>query len=771
MVGVAPAAYARDAAVSIPAATLDIALTTLARETGVEIISTEPGLRSVRTPALNGRMPVREALDRLLRATGYEARAAGGGFRIVRAAVPKQHRTPRPVPRRPEALASLPDIVVTASKQRIPLLRYPGSLTVIGGGSLPSGGLADMTDIAADRPILQSTQLGAGRNKLFIRGIADSSFSGSTQSPTSISLDDVQLNYSGPDPGLKLYDMRGVDVLEGPQGTLYGSGAIGGVIRLTSNPVDLSSVAGSVSSGISATLGGTPGFDVAGMVNLPILPDRLGVRAVGYRSRDGGYIDDAGRGLADINRSDTVGGRIAARLETGGGWQVELGAAGQWIDTRDGQYAELAEGPLTRRSRIAQPFDNQLLFGRMVISKDWDNGLRLFSATGIVGYQATDQFDATPRRPTDAGPSFVIYTANRDKTLLSQETRLSRSLPNGGSWVIGFTLVSDQDILTRAIGTPGGNFDIIGVTNVTKAASLFGEATFALSPGLSLTAGGRATMARTDGDPSSTPESENFVKGRLSRRFDPTVAMSWRLTPQLALFARFQTGYRTGGLAVARGIGRVADYRPDAITVGEVGIRKLRAGPTGLSFSGSVSIAGWRDIQADLIDRRGQPYTANIGNARIQTGEGNIDWVPVPGLHLESSFLFTDNIVSGPIADQSRMDNRRLAETPPFAGHAGLSYEWKKRGAIPRIGLTADYVGRSVLGTGDLLDVSQGNYWLLGLFAGVRHGRMEVTLSIDNLTNSAANRFAYGNPFSLAYRDQMTPAVPLNGRVGIEWAW
>lgn len=763
-------ATARDVAISIPPTTLDIALMTLARETGVEITSTEPGLRSIRTLPILGRMPVREALDRLLADTAYRAIAIAGGYRVVRAPARAAPRKIRSAVTPPSSYPQ-PDIIVTASKQRVSLLRYPGSLMVTEAEQSPPATAGTMTDLAPGIPILQSTQLGAGRNKVFIRGIADSSFSGTTQSPTSIYLDDVQLTYSGPDPGLRLYDMRRIEILEGAQGTLYGSGAIGGVIRLTSNPVNLSGVAGAVSSGVTATEGGSTGFDVAGMINLPILKDRIGLRAVAYNVHEGGYLDDVRRGLRNVNRGDTTGGRLALRIDPGTGWRVEASGAGQWIDTRDGQYAESAERPLSRRSRIAQPFDNRLLFGRLTVSREWDSGLRFFSATGIVGYQSTDQFDATPRHPPGSMPPPVMYIANRDKWLLSQETRLSRSLPNGNSWVVGFTLARDQDILSRAVGSPGNAFEIIGVTNVTKAASLFGEATIALLPSLSVTAGGRATMARTDGDPSSAPQSANFVKGRLSQRFDPTLAFSLQVAPHLAVFTRFQTGYRTGGLAVATGVGRVADYRSDAITVGEIGIRKLREGPIGLAFSGSISMARWSNIQADLINRRGQPYTDNIGNARIEAAEGTLDWVPVAGLHAEASFLLTDNEVSGPVADQSTRNNRRLPETPPFAGHWGLSYEWTTRGLAPRIGLSADYVGRSVLGTGDLLDVSQGNYWLLGLSAGVRHGRLRVDLAVDNLTNSTASRFAYGNPFSLTYRDQTTPLRPRNARFGIGLGW
>ncbi|NWM10675.1 hypothetical protein, partial [Escherichia coli] len=92
-----------------------------------------------------------------------------------------------------------------------------------------------------------------------------------------------------------------------------------------------------------------------------------------------------------------------------------------------------------------------------------------------------------------------------DKLLVSHETRLSRSLGNGNSWVGGFTLVSDRDILSRAIETSVTDRSLIGVTNVSRAASVFGEASFAVFDDISLTLGARATMGRNDGEPSSTP--------------------------------------------------------------------------------------------------------------------------------------------------------------------------------------------------------------------------------------------------------------------------
>lgn len=752
--------------------TLDRAVIALARAAGVDIVSTERGLHAVRTAELRGTLTVRQALDRLLAGSGFRAVASGpGSYRIV---VAPPAPPPRPVarPAAPPPPEPAPaDIVVTASKQRVPLLRYPGSLTLVSGvPRRANGATADLSQIAGQLPILQSTQLGLGRNKVFIRGIADSSFNGTTQSTASVYLDDVQLNASGPDPALRLYDMQAVEILEGPQGTLYGAGAIGGLLRLTTRAPVLDGFAGSASAGTTLTQGGAPGYDVALMANVPLVAGKAALRGVAYQVRDGGYIDAARRRVVDANHSDTTGARLALRVDPGSGWQIDASGAAQRVESADGQYGDVSRSPFAQRNYIAQPFFGRLLFGRVTIAKDWESGLRLVSATGIADYRTVETFDATGfAAPVSRGAA--RYDLDNDKLLVSQELRLSRSLDGGRSWLAGVSLLSDRSILTRSVGLGGAAIDIVGVTNVTRSASGFGEVTARLWRDLSVTLGGRVTTARVDGEPSSTRRPGNYIKGRSTQRFDPTIALSYRIAPELAAFARYQTGFRTGGLAVAQGIGRVANYDPDSIRFAEIGLRRLRSGVRGVSFAISGSTAAWSNIQADLINRRGQPYTTNLGDARIQTVEASFDWTPTTRLTIDGSALYTHNIVYGTIADQSRLNNRRLPQTPPFAAHGGVSYRWPEGRVTPRIAASADYVGRSVLGTGDLLDVSQGKYLTIGLTAGLRWRGIDLGLGVENLTNTASNRFAFGNPFGLPGRNETTPLRPRNVRIGVSTAW
>ena len=685
-------------------------------------------------------------------------------FRIVRipVAAPRRH-TPRPK----HVAENNGDIIVTASKQGSTLLRFPGSAILIGGfapGGV-SGRPLSIDDIARATPVLQNTELGIGRNKIFIRGIADSSFNGATQSTASLYFDEVPLGYAGPEPSLNLYDMKSAEVLEGPQGTLYGAGAIGGIIRLTPNPVDLSKVGGSLSGGVTATQGGEAGFDLAGMANLPLIGDTAGVRVVGYRQRDGGFIDDRARRLNHVNRTDIVGGRATVAIEPGNGWDIQIGALAQNIAAADAQYADTVVGGLQRRSTLAQPYTSTIKLLRGVVRKHWDSGMELVSASGYVDLRTSDTFDAS-RALLSTGPT--LYINEQSNELYVHETRLSRAVPGKIGWLVGISLLHDRDIQARALGPPDQPLDIIGVTNMTDSASLFGEASWPTTDRLSITLGARATTARTDGEPSSSPRNATFVKGRGTRRIDPTLALSWLVGKRTALFARIQSGYRTGGLAVAAGVGRVQDFRSDSIVVGEVGLRKQRTGATGLELTTAVSYARWRDIQADLYNRRGQPYTANIGNADIIGWEATGDWAPVRGLHANFAFLYTHNVVDGPLAALSVRANRRLPETPAFAGNAGVSYRWAHgASSVFDVAMSGRYVGRSVLGTGDFLDVSQGDYGVIDAQVGWHWHNLDVTLSGDNLANANANRFALGNPTILATRQQTTPLRPRNVRLGV----
>jgi len=767
--GHAAHARAQCQTVAIKGGALDEALIALARQTGADIATTESGTHHVRVKPVSGCLSVSQALSRLVRGSPYQAVAIGEkAYRVVKA--PAQRPPVGQSPGASETAQELPDIIVTGAKQPVALLRFPGSVRVLTSDDFTSGigRAASLDDLAEMSPIMQKTDLGVGRNKLFIRGISDSSFNGPTESTATVYFGDVQLNYSGAEPGVHLADMERIEILEGPQETLYGSGAISGILRLVPHQVELDHISASVAGGFTMTNGGDPGYDSTVMLNLPIARDEIGLRVVGYKMRDGGYIDDTLRQLSNVNRTETIGGRATLRVEPGDGWSIDAGALVQQIDAADAGYAEAIVGPESRRAILPQPYGSGITLWRGVVRKTWDSGLEMVSATGLVETNGSDTFDATRIFP-QFGPT--IYQVDTVGKLLTHETRFSRTT-RGVSWVVGVALLFDSDAESRVIGMPANPVEIIGVTNRTRSASAFGQATVPLTSNFSITAGARATIAQSQGEPTLTPTQEPSESGFLLHRIEPALAVSWLLSPRLAAYARFQTGYRTGGIAVARGLGRIANFDSDAIYVGEVGLRRERGGKRGISFSTAVSVARWQDIQADLYSRFAQPYTSNIGDATILAVEADGDWVPIEGLRLAFATLWTNNRTSGALAGTSVVNNRHLPDTPPFSGNLTAEYEVLRHGGHQiTFGAAMRYVGRSVLGTGSFLDLSQGDYATASLSAGWRWRNLETTLNLDNLTNESASEFAMGNPLTFGFREQTVPMRPRSLRLGFGMHW
>ena len=737
----------------------------LGSQAGISVGVNDPVLAARLSPGIHGELSVKAALHRALRGTGADfVMIDATAVRIIAA---KPLFRARPLPR--AAAAALPDpsgtdIVVSASKQSTPLDRYPGSVEVLSLGAtrLPMSGTSDTGAIVNRLPALASTSLGPGRDKLFIRGIADSSFNGPSQSTIGQYLGDARLTYNAPDPDLNLYDMDAVEVLVGPQGTLYGSGALGGILRLVPNAPDPSALAASVAVGGKSIRHGGEGGDLAGMANVPVAPG-VAVRAVGFWRHEPGYIDDPGRGLRDINRTTSFGGRLALHVDDRDGWTIDAGGAVQNIESRDGQYTLRGEPPLTRRNTIAQPFNNDFRLGYLTLAKAFD-WAELTSTTAVVRQDLETVFDASqpgvPRR----------FTEDVGITLLSHETRISGG-SGTGRWVGGISGIYDINRLTRTLGPVDAPLPIAGVRNGNLELAAFGRYAFPLSGAITATLGGRLTYARSAGArlDANIPDADEPRRSEL--RFSPTVALSWAAAPSLFVFAQYQEGFRAGGLAVsaAGSAATSTRFEPDTLRMVEAGLRRGREGVDRLSFKTSLSYVLWSDIQADLIDTSGLPFTANIGRGRIFSVQAKVSWRPVDPLTLEASAFSNENSLHAADIAQLTEHQRTLPNIAEAGGRVAANLVFKLRdGAQLLLDGSLRYVGRSQLGVGAPLDVPQGRFFEGTIGGRLALGRYGISLDVTNLADARGNRFAFGNPFGLAQRDQITPLQPRSIRLGID---
>lgn len=776
-VAASPTLAAEKQSFDIPAQRLDSALIVLGKQAGISVGGIDSRLGSALSKPLRGRMSVRRALDTMLRDTGF-------AFQMIDATTVRIAFAPRPV-RRTEAARSKPplkpprpahlpepdvpptEIVVTGSKQQQPFDNYSGTAHILNVGTIGLDAHEGTSALIGRLPTLSGTNLGPGRNKLFIRGVSDSSFTGPTQATVGLYLGDLRLTYNAPDPDLRFYDIDQIEVIEGPQGTLYGAGSLGGIVRFMPKPPTSDRIHTSATIGASSIKGGSIGHDMAGTFNLPIARDIAAVRILGYRQIEGGYIDDATLGLRNVNQAKIAGWRGSLRVTPGDDWTIDVGGFGQAINTRDTQYSERNIGPLRRAARIRQPYDNNIDARYVTISKRWNN-VELVSVTSKVKHDLTVVFDATDPLVPDAVLAFV---EDEEVRMTNHETRLSGRMGSGGSWVVGVNHVRNVDTVIRMMGPPGSAEEFSRLKNETVERAIFGEATRSIFGRVSATLGARLVRATTVGEliGVTDPESE---PARRATRFLPTAALTWKPNLGLITFLRYQSGFRGGGVAVTGPDSETATrFVPDKIQTIELGVRY---GTPDSRFSGNATIfyTDWRDIQADLLKPDGLPVTDNIGRGRIFGIEANASWKPTSGVTLDLGMFVNRSRLINPAPGFLDADARSLPNIAGFGARGSISYVTPVRPATDfKIDANARYAGRSRLGAVPPLIFGQGNFAEIGLSAALIGEKWRLTLEATNLFDITGNSFAYGNPFTVAQGQQITPLRPRTVRFGVQFGF
>lgn len=766
----APPAAAQEVDFDIPAGRLDRALARLATQAGVSINLDDPALRRLQTRGFSGQHSLRAALAILLRGTGFAYRIEDGN--IVRLVQRPREKTLSPAgPSAPPAPPTPPrpatPIVVTASKSNTALSEYAGSASTVslpGADALRFGSRGTEALLRA-MPNLASTDLGPGRNKVFIRGIADSSFNGLSQATISQYLGESRLIYSAPDPDLALYDIERVELLEGPQGTLYGAGSLGGVIRLVPREPQLGETSLAGVAGVSAT-GSELGYDAALVGNAPLFSNTA-LRIVGYKIRQAGYIDDPSRNAGDINRTKISGLRAVMRFEPTGSIAFDLGFVGQNVASKDGQYTNSDRPTLVRTSAIAQPFDNDYRLWFATIRADW-GAVHIVSNSSYTDHAIDSIFDATQ---SDGIPR--QYDEDLHAYLMTHETRLSGSGNLVENWVIGVAAARNINHVERLIGTPDAQAMISDTRSETLDAAMFGEASLALTSRLSITGGARFGLIRQVEELHSNASPIEFEPVRSDWRFLPTAAVSWRVWNGTLLFLRHHEGYRAGAQRITGADENLQSvrYRPDELKTDEIGFR-FGTNP-GARFRGALSYARsrWDDVQADLVTADGYPYVANIGSGYVHYASASFGWTPINGLDLDLSGFFARSHLDRPAPEYSIAQERDLPNIADSGWHA--AGRWTQMIGSSKLTLDASlgYVGKSYLAILPPFDRTQGGYLDTRVGGRVDFGNWGVSLDIDNIQDSRANRFSYGNPFSLAQEEQRTPLRPRTVRIGIDAAF
>ncbi len=732
--------------ISIPPSPLRGALDSLAQQTGISI-GMAGTLPQVQTKRIDRVSDVAQALRKLLVGTRLRAvRIDATTWRI------------EPVPHHDAAskkAATAPptdiggDIIVTASKRDERLSDLPASIGIFGAPALDRlRGKRGLVDLLATTDGAFSTNLGPGRDRVFLRGVADSAFNGTSQSLVSLYLDDARIGYSSPDPDLRMVDIDRVEILRGPQGTLYGTGALGGVVRIVTTPPDLNTVSETLSAEVTGIKNGALGGALDATINVPIVTGSVALRASAWAETMPGWIDDSERDKRNVNRTGRTGARAALRWAIGNGWTATASGVGQWIDTRDSQYATRG---LTRATSIAEPQDNDFVTGSLDIRGSIGR-LDVQSTSSIVSHDFTSTYDASSRASLLGTTTPLAYEEERAIRLLTQEFRVSDPSARH-PWIIGASLLKGT---TRLKGSFVSTDDTLAARDDKEAvfeAALFAEGTERLSSVLDFKLGLRGFITTNDIEQQG-PQEQSATKLGVT----PSATLSWHRDDVGLVWLRYASAIRPA--AVSRDLpGNDQKIPGDELQSLELGWR-VRAFDDRLSLTGAVFGSVWEHLRSDVVDSDGLFGTIDVGNA---TNYG-IEF----GARLDARPLTIDvgttiqraRLTSPSEYQRGNDDDRRLPVVPDFSARFGLTRKFSLNALPASAYLTARYIGQTRLSFDTTLDRRAGNYATVAAGATVDDGPRHWSLAVDNLLDGRGNSFGFGNPFTLAATMQTVPIRP-----------
>ncbi len=651
------------------------------------------------------------------------------------------------------------EILVVGTKRRESLADVPFAMSVVNvGGTRLADRAATTDDVVFAAGDVQLTNLGPGRNRLFIRGVADSAFSGPTQSTVSIYLDDARINFNAPDPDLRLVDVDRVEVLKGPQGSLYGTGALGGIYRIVPNKAVFGETSGRVAAGLSAVAHGALGGSIEGTLNLPLLDDSAALRLTGYVIRDGGWVDDSGRGAMDVNRVTTKGVRGSFRAALDDDWTIEAAGVAQFIGARDSQYSFVGAPPRSRSTAFAEPSDNDFLHGRLALSGHLGR-FDLNSTTAIVSHRVENLYDASSAAALFGRAAPLRYDDLQTLTLATHETRLSdASLER--PWVIGISLLSAASKLRGDLLDPVlAPATVIRLRHDVQEGALFGEGTVSLPANFEATGGLRLSLTASH-DESSQSREDRATKIAVT----PMLALRWRPTPTFQLYGRFASALRAGGLNPS---GAPVSFKSDKLESFELGGR-LSSDDSRLLLSVDLFRVRWHDIQSDLLEANGLVTTANVGTGRNLGADVSLIARPMPGWRLEAGAVVQEAELRRTVAVTAGQREPGLPSVPDRTFRLGLTREIAIGDNRFSVDITARYVGKSRLSFDSSLDRRMGGYTTADAQATYATGAWRWSATVTNLLGDDGDTFSFGNPFSIRSQDQHVTVRPRSVELRVE---
>jgi iron complex outermembrane recepter protein len=716
----------------------------------------------------------------------------------------------------PQTAAMLQEVVVTAQKRQEKVLDVPMAVTAITADAMQSQKLIDFADLETQVPGLSVELSAPGLDRLTLRG----ENVGGVGSTVGTYIDDVPFgssnalaNGEGTTGDFDTWDLQRVEVLRGPQGTLYGAGDEGGLLKYVTNPPDPSHFSSEFELGDAEVAHGGTGADYKAMVNIP-MGGISALRLDGFYTQLPGYIDDPQLGEKDINRGYQEGGRASFLVNVGDNFSIRLSAFGQTLHTDGTPEVDVigsAGTPVTPPADQLQPaignYDQARYFGEPATFKyqiysgklEWNLGWG--TLTSITGYGTTtqDQYSDATWVAAAPGVSFgmitdsvlppgttasVAETNDLNIKKVTQEVRLESSKGQALEWIAGVFYTRESSTIAQTLPTfivpglaPTGlpSLENANLDAIYKEYSGYGQIDYHFTPAFDVALGGRwSENKQSTGEAISGALVSPSETGGISTGTDflYSIAPRWHLSQNTMAYARVASGYRPGGpnaLPPITPAGVPLSYKSDSTVNYEVGIKSIML-DNRLSADVDAFLVKWKSIQLfEYVDSFG--INANGGTATSRGLEWTFALTPVEGLNFTLAGAYVDAYLTSDAPAAGGLSGDQLPYAPKWSNSLDGSYTWSVfAGYHAFAGATWSYIGSrandfaasaEVVNNAIVFEPNPraglGGYDTLNLRAGLDNGRWSFELYCKNLADSRGLTY---------YTSQGTPNF--GGAIGIQ---
>jgi len=665
------------------------------------------------------------------------------------------------------------DIVVTALRRPTGLEQTPAAITALSEEAIRQNNIANLSDLQQIVPGLVATTQGAGLNQLSLRGVRSSA----GDQLVGLYYDETALNappgtttaQASAQGNVDFFDIARVEVLRGPQGTLYGAGAAGGAIRLITNKPDLDHLGATIDVTGTTTSHSAAGYQANGEINIPLIEDKLAVRVVAYRRYQPGYINNAALGLKHVNSDAATGGRVLVRYQPVSQVTLDFSAhlANEDSNGSPGWAPSLglyqSSDTVLLKFRDRNRFYNftggfDLGFAKLTATTSYQDRrlLQTRDPNGLFSNTFNPVIASAGGHLGATYPLPIEYYQPQDIQDLTSEVRLSSEGKSPFTWTVGAYYEDRHSHLTSNIAhvaTPGAGYNTTSDTmlfvrhvvddRVQKA--VFGELAYTLFGSLTATGGIRYYQYdntvggdRTYSNPLYTANASFFGalipfntyqssnNGLLYRG-----NLSWQADRHLLFYFDAASGYRPGG--VNQPIGSVTNlpYNPDSLWTYEVGTKASYLDGR-LQANVALYRTDWSNMQINL-NSGSFSFIGNAGSARLQGLEAELHFQPARGWSVDttitaSSDRLTSNQVSNAavvVGSASGLTGNRIPNVPQATANLGSTYEWGVgHGRTASIHGDVSYIGDSYSAFNAGTSAVVAGYYRIGDYAvaGVRIG-------------------------------------------------